>query len=107
MSFAHKMGDIGQRTLKPAKIEKDNNMKFYVRLSIVDKAGILAAITKIFGDNKISIESVIQDKNENPDIKSLIIVTHETGSVNMNKALSKIGATPSVQSVDAVLEVLG
>lgn len=107
MNFAHKMGDIGQRQLKKAKLEKDGIMKYYLRLSILDKPGILSVIAKIFGDNKISIESVIQDKNENPDVKSLIIVTHATSSLNMQKALDKIAQTSSVQSVDSVLEVLG
>ena len=107
MNFAHKMGDVGQRTLKKAKIEKDSQMKFYIRLSILDKAGVMAVIAKIFGDNKISIESAIQDKNDNPDVKSLIIVTHSTSSLNMNKALDKIAKADVVQSVDSVLEVLG
>lgn len=107
MNFAHKMGDVGQRVLKKAKMEKDSIMKYYLRMSILDKPGILSVIAKIFGDNKISIESVIQDKNENPEVKSLIIVTHSTSSVNMNKALDKISKNEAVKSVDAVLEVLG
>ena len=107
MNFAHKMGDVGQRSLKKAKMEKDGHMKYYLRMSVIDRAGILSSIAKIFGDNKISIESVIQDKNDNPDIKSLIIVTHMTTSGSMAKALEKISRAPSVQSVDSVIEVMG
>ena len=92
---------------KKAKIEKDGQMKFYIRLSILDKAGVLAIIAKTLGDNKISIESAIQDKNDNPEVKSLIIVTHSTSSLNMQKALDKIAKAEVVQSVDSVLEVLG
>ena len=82
-------------------------MKYYIRLSILDKAGVMAVIAKIFGDNKISIESAIQDKNDNPEVKSLIIVTHSTSSLNMNKALDKIAKAEVVQSIDSVLEVSG
>lgn len=107
MNFAHTMGDVGNRTLKKAKLAKDGTMKYYLRLSILDKPGILSDIAKIFGDNGISIESVIQDKNDNPEVKSLIIVTHVTTSSGMQKALDKITKTASVQSVDSVLEVIG
>ena len=107
MNFAHTMGDVGSRTLKKAKLAKDGTMKYYLRLSILDKPGILSDIAKIFGDNGISIESVIQDKNDNPEVKSLIIVTHVTTSSGMQKALDKIAKTASVQSVDSVLEVIG
>ena len=68
----------GKLTLKSTdKIES----KYYLRINVSDKAGVLARITKIFETNNISIETILQ-KSLLDSEANLLISTH--------KALKKI-----------------
>ena len=52
-------------------------MKFYLKVSVLDKSGILADLTSIFKQNKISIQSFYQDLKSSQKFANLFIVTHE------------------------------
>jgi len=59
-------------TLKPtANIES----KYYLRVNVSDKAGVLASITKIFETHTISVETMLQRSGEN-ESANLLISTH-------------------------------
>ena len=79
----------GTLTLKPT----DNiETKYYLRINVSDKAGVLAKITKVFEENNISVETMLQrpaDKNS----ANLLISTHiayEKDIQNMIKTLSSL-----------------
>lgn len=62
----------GKLTLKEAgNIES----KYYLRINVSDKIGVLARITKIFEENSISIEAILQ-RQASHDSANLLISTH-------------------------------
>ncbi len=75
---------------------------YYVRLSLEDKPGMMAAIATRMGDNGISLESIVQHRAVAPPVPgarpepqskapvSVIIITHETTEAAMRKALDSI-----------------
>ena len=65
-------------------------MKFYLRASVLDKSGVLADLTSIFKQYKISIQSFYQDLKSNEKIANLFIITHQVDREVMAKAISKI-----------------
>ncbi len=71
---------------------------FYLRLSAKNEAGVLAEVTRILGDENISIEAFIQKESkqqgENVDI---ILLTHRVNEGDMNKALAQIEALAVIQ----------
>ncbi len=67
-----------------------NTMKFYLRASVLDKSGVLADLTSIFKQYKISIQSFYQDLKSNEKIANLFIITHQVDRYVMSKAISKI-----------------
>jgi homoserine dehydrogenase len=71
---------------------------FYLRLSATNEAGVLAEVTRILGDENISIEAFIQKESkqegENVDI---ILLTHRVNEGDMNKALAQIEALAVIQ----------
>ncbi|MEE9493059.1 MAG: homoserine dehydrogenase [Gammaproteobacteria bacterium] len=72
---------------------------YYLRLNIEDKPGVLADITRIFGDAGISIESVLQkEPHENMTLVPIILLTQTIEEHKMNQALEQIGALASVES---------
>ncbi len=70
---------------------------FYLRLQVADKAGVLADITRILAQNKISIDAVLQRESaEGEQQTDLIILTHDTVEGRMTAALAQMQALPTV-----------
>ena len=64
---------------------------YYIRMNAVNRAGVLAEITRILGDLEISIESVIQKgSGEYESVLPIIMITQKTVEENMNRALEQI-----------------
>ncbi len=66
---------------------------FYLRMTAKDEAGVLAEVTRILGDQNISIEAFIQKQPENEgDDVNIILLTHRVNEGDMNSALKQIEA---------------
>jgi homoserine dehydrogenase len=69
----------------------DNHVcKFYLRLVVKDKPGVLSKITFILSKHKISIQSILQKPLDNPKNASLVIITHNAKEKDMRFTLNKI-----------------
>ena len=69
---------------------------YYLRLSVVDRPGVLSRISGILGKNKVSIASLAQPDMSDSDSVQIIIITHETIRENIEKALKEINAVKSI-----------
>jgi homoserine dehydrogenase len=88
------------------KFISDFSSAYYIRLSVDDKAGVLAKISGIFGKNGISIVEITQ-KGSSDDTNGrvpLIIITHKTKENSVKNAVAKINAL-DMGSVEAVIRV--
>jgi homoserine dehydrogenase len=84
-------------TIKPmSEIET----KYYMRMNVEDRSGVLAQISKILGDHSISISSVIQ-KESDPATKTaeIVIMTHPAKEQAVQEALKK------AENLDIVKEI--
>ena len=64
---------------------------YYLRMHAVDKPGVVADITKIFGDSNISIEAILQkEPANNESFIPVIFLTQCIKEKEMNKAISKV-----------------
>lgn len=63
---------------------------YYIRLTVADEPGVLADITKIFANEKISVQSLIQHTHEDNMPAQVVITTHATLEEAMQRALTKI-----------------
>jgi homoserine dehydrogenase len=69
---------------------------YYLRLSVVDHHGVLAAITQCFSQAGVSIARFIQHEKEAGGAVTLILTTHETQEQQIQTALSAIAALHDV-----------
>ncbi|KPK32863.1 MAG: homoserine dehydrogenase, partial [Betaproteobacteria bacterium SG8_40] len=66
---------------------------YYLRVPVVDQPGVLADITRILADRKISIEAMLQrEPAEGEETVNIIFLTHMTREKDMNAAIRKIEA---------------
>lgn len=79
--------------------------RYYVRLSVVDKPGVMAKVTAILGAAKIGIASIIQPEGHEGEVVPLILMLHEAPNAAMEKALAKIAKLPTVKAKPVRLRV--
>ena len=76
---------------------EDIETAYYLRLSATNRPGVLAAITRIFGDSDISIDTILQKGRGRPNENvTIIMLTQTTHERNMNRALKKLGKLDTV-----------
>lgn len=79
--------------------------RFYVRILVDDKPGVLAATAAKFAQNGVSVESLIQRRPRNEDFAELVYVTHKTSGKSIAQAFEDIRGLESVQSIATVIRV--
>ena len=81
--------------------------RYYIRVEVTDRPGVLAGIARAFGDNNVSIASVIQkETDEAAQTAELVIVTHAAQEAALQQSISQIkGLEGEVRNVGSVLRV--
>ncbi len=81
--------EMGRTDLKIKNIEDVESM-YYLRFTALDRPGVLSKISGIFGENNISITSVIQKGRKAGEAVPLVILTHTAREHDIRKALNEI-----------------
>jgi len=72
---------------------------YYLRLRVADEPGVLADITRILADARISIDAVLQREPEEGEAQTdIILLTHVTVEKRCDEAIARIEALPTVLS---------
>jgi homoserine dehydrogenase len=79
--------------------------RYYLRLSVVDRPGVIAKISTILGAAKIGIASVIQPEGHEGEVVPLILMIHDAPNAAMQKALAKIAKLPVVKAKPVMIRV--
>jgi homoserine dehydrogenase len=69
----------------------------YLRMRVLDKPGVLARITRILADSRISIEAMVQkEPGEGEKRVDIVMLTHRAIENNVNAAMARIEKLPTV-----------
>ncbi len=80
--------------------------RYYLRMSTVDRPGVLAKISKILGDNMISISSVIQKESEvSADVAEIVLMTYPAAERAMQKAMGEMERLDVVREISNFVRV--
>jgi len=80
------------------------NTKYYLRLQVKDKPGVLASIAGVFGNHDVSLATVIQ-KHRNENMAEIVVITDYVKEKHMNDALQIIRGLSIVAEVSAQIRV--
>jgi homoserine dehydrogenase len=91
------------RSIKPMS---EVETRYYLRISTVDRPGVLAQIARVLGDRKISISSAIQ---KGTDIQNqtaeIVLMTYPAREAAMQQALQELSSLGVVQEVSNFIRV--
>ncbi len=80
--------------------------RYYLRLHVPDRAGVLAKITRVLGDLDISIASVIQkDTDPVTQTAEIVITTHPSREAALRRSLAMLGGLDVVKEVSNMIRL--
>jgi len=92
-------------TVKPMS---EVTTRYYLRLNALDRPGVLSQISKVLGDNSISISSVIQKEGDLAAQTAIIVImTYPAREEGVQKALKQLRQLPEVDEVSNFIRVEG
>ena len=84
----------------------DLECKYFLRLNIADRPGVLAQIARILGEQDISIASVLQkDADPAAQTAEIVITTHPARESSVQKSLELAENLEVVQEINSLLRI--
>ena len=80
--------------------------RYYLRLMCKDQPGVLAQITRILGDHKVSVASIRQHEMDETQFVPVIITTHLASEGPMQTAVKTIDALDTIAGPSVCLRII-
>jgi len=69
----------------------------YLRMRVLDRPGVLADVTRILADSKISIDAMVQKEPAKGESRAdIVMLTHLAVEKHVNQAIARIEKLPTV-----------
>jgi len=104
---AHFMGEEGPPAGAGCRLAPPQRVggRYYVRLTVADRPGVLARVAAVMARHRMSIASVIQTPAAQSDAASLVLTTHESNERAMHAALRALSRLASVREAPLLLRI--
>ena len=81
-------------------------IRYYIRMNVADKVGVLAQISQVLGNHNISISSVIQKETDAvKETTEIVIMTHPAKEAAVAQALSKLKTLEVIKEINNSIRV--
>ena len=92
---------------RPARLlpESELRTQCYISLDVTDRPGVLAAVTKVFGDHDVSIRSMEQEGFAGE--ARLLLVTHLAREGDIRDTLAELSGLDTVEQIGGVMRIVG
>lgn len=97
---------VAQLSAMPPADQQDHAGRFYLRLTVADRPGVLAALTAALGDSDVSIESLIQRGHASGGGAFVVMVTHHSVQRRVAAALERMAASDDVLGPPMMMHIL-
>ncbi len=88
---------------RPIREMAEAVLEYCISLEVVDRPGVFARVAAAFGDEHVSIASIVQkSRGATADV---VLVTHEASEAAMVRVISRLRALDVVAAVPAVLRI--
>lgn len=81
----------------------DLSTRYYIRLVVPDRTGVLAATAEVFSNHGVSLRSVVQEGTHERNAVDLIYVTHTAQERNIQEVLAELSGAPDMLLAEPVV----
>jgi len=79
--------------------------RYYLRLTVKDRPGVLARVASVMAEQKVSIASLIQNRADRPDAASLVLTTHDSNEGAIQATIARLSKLPVVLEKPLLLRI--
>ena len=99
-------GRIGCGCYKTLPIKKidDVRNKFFIRMQVENKCGVLAAVAKIFGEHNVSIDTFIQ-KERYGNLAEIVLTTESVLEKDFNESVKMFENLDVIKEISSIIRV--
>ena len=105
--FKPTLNSIQDNSIKSLRGIDEFENKYYIRITVVDKPGVLAKISGILAKFGISIASVTQKEKLRAQVVPVVMVTHEVKEKNLRNALKMIDKLKEIKEKSVAIRIEG
>lgn len=87
---------------KPVRSIEELETRYYLRTQVADRPGVLAAIAKVFGEEGVSLASVLQ-MAASGESAEIVWLTHRTQERRMQRSLERLRTLPEVHEISSCI----
>lgn len=80
--------------------------RYYLRLMARDEPGVLAQITRILGEKRISLSAILQHEASDGNIVPVVITTHRAGEGPVQEAIAEINRLSAIAASAVCLRII-
>ncbi len=88
----------------PVKKMEDTENRFFLRMQVEDRPGVLANVASVLGNNGVSIAQVIQ-KARTADTAEIVVITDRVQERNFSDSLAVFSGMSVIRKISAVIRV--
>ncbi|MCI6004896.1 MAG: homoserine dehydrogenase [Blautia sp.] len=91
----------------PVKKMEDTRNRYFIRLQVENRCGVLAEITAIFAKYQVSVAQIIQKETRVEGCAEIVVITEEVREGDFRTAMSELKNRASIRKVSSLLRVYG
>jgi len=101
---------LGDVTAPPKYVPMEQlRSRYYIRLEVVDRPGVMAMVTKVFGDRQISLKAVTQHESAaaaSDGSAMVVVLTDVALEGHLQAALKEISSLDIVREAPVMIRVV-
>ena len=86
---------------------EDTRNRYFIRLQVENRCGVLAEITAIFAKYQVSVAQIIQKETRVEGCAEIVVITEEVREGDFRTAMSELKNRASIRKVSSLLRVYG
>ena len=91
----------------PVKKMEDTHNRYFLRLQVEDRCGVLAEMTAIFAKYQVSVAQIIQKDSMKQHLAEVVVITANVREGDFRTAMDELQASPAVHKISSILRVYG
>ena len=85
----------------------DTRNRYFMRLKVEDRCGVLAELTAVFAKYQVSVAQIIQKETKPGEEAEVVVITEEVREGDFRTAMEELSGRQCVHKISSMLRVYG